>query len=93
MARSDKIVMYQQYRLRKMSAPDSNNMDIPAEFRKFAGNYQFAPAKLSVDVMFDKNVMNTQEPLEELMKESPTQNREIPGLIKRATMRSALLLI
>jgi len=61
--KSDKIVMYQHYRLKKMSAPDSSKKDIPADYRKFAGNYQFAPVKLSVDVLFDKNGMTTQEPL------------------------------
>ena len=60
---TDKLVMYQLYRLKKMSSPDSAIKDIPAEFRKFTGNYQFAPVKLSVDVMFDKNGMTTQEPL------------------------------
>jgi transglutaminase-like putative cysteine protease len=61
--KTDKIVMYQHYRLKKMSAPDSGNTDLPEEYRKFYGNYQFAPVKLSVDVMFDKNEMTTQEPL------------------------------
>ncbi|HBC79407.1 MAG TPA: hypothetical protein DCZ51_12295 [Bacteroidales bacterium] len=60
---TDKLVIYQLYRLKKMSQPDSSIKKIPAELRKFTGNYQFAPVKLSVDVMFDKNGMTTQEPL------------------------------
>jgi tetratricopeptide (TPR) repeat protein len=61
--KTNKVVMYQLYRLKKMSPSDSGIKDIPAEFRKFIGNYQFAPVKLSVDVMFDENGMTTQEPL------------------------------
>ena len=36
---------------------------IPEEFRKYAGNYQFAPARLSLDVMFNDGALTTQEPL------------------------------
>jgi len=61
--KTDKVVMYQHYRLKKISQPDSGIKDIPAEFRKFTGNYQLAPVKLSVDVVFDENGMTTQEPL------------------------------
>jgi len=60
--KTDIITIHQSYRLNKMSSPDSGTIDIPVEFRKFAGNYQFTQLKLSVDVMFDKNVMTTQEP-------------------------------
>jgi tetratricopeptide (TPR) repeat protein len=43
--------------------PDLGLNEIPVEFRKFTGNYQFAPAKLSLDVMFPDGVLTTQEPL------------------------------
>ncbi|MFH0842194.1 MAG: transglutaminase domain-containing protein [Bacteroidota bacterium] len=56
------IILYQYYRLRKMSSPDSVMNKIPEEFRKYAGNYQFAPARLSLDVMFDNGALTTQEP-------------------------------
>ncbi len=57
------IILHQYYRLRKMSSPDSVMNKIPEEFRKYAGNYQFAPARLSLDVMFDNGALTTQEPL------------------------------
>jgi len=60
---ADKIIMHQYFRLRKMSSPDSVINKIPEEFRKYAGNYQFAPARLSLDVMFDDGALTTQEPL------------------------------
>jgi hypothetical protein len=59
----DKMIMHQYARLRKMSAPDTGLNEIPEELRKFTGNYQFAPAKLSLDVMFHDGVLTTQEPL------------------------------
>jgi tetratricopeptide (TPR) repeat protein len=59
----DKLIMHQYYRLKKVSAPDTGLNEISEEFRKFVGNYQFAPAKLSLDVMFRDGVLTTQEPL------------------------------
>ncbi|MCU0461012.1 MAG: tetratricopeptide repeat protein [Bacteroidales bacterium] len=61
--KADKIILHQYFRLRKMSSPDSVINKIPEEFRKYAGNYQFAPARLSLDVMFDNGALTTQEPL------------------------------
>ena len=60
---ADRMIIHQYFRLRKMSSPDSSLYQIPSEFRKFAGNYQFAPAKLSLDVLFSDGSLNTQEPL------------------------------
>jgi tetratricopeptide (TPR) repeat protein len=60
--KTDKVVIYQLYRLKRISPPDSGLKNIPADFRKFAGNYQFAPIKMSVDVLFDNNGITTQEP-------------------------------
>ncbi|MBG0858788.1 MAG: lasso peptide biosynthesis protein [Bacteroidales bacterium] len=59
----DKIIMLQYFRLRKMSSPYSVINEIPDEFRKYAGKYQFAPARLSIDVMFDDGTLTTSEPL------------------------------
>jgi len=59
----DKIIMHQYFRLRKMSAPETGLDEIPQEFRKFTGNYQFAPARLNLDVMFIDDVLTTQDPL------------------------------
>lgn len=60
--KAEKMIMHQYFRLRKMSSPDMNIADIPEEFRKYTGNYQFAPAKLSLDVMFIDGLLTTQEP-------------------------------
>ena len=59
----EKMIMHQYTRLRKVSPPDSGLNEIPEDFRKFAGNYQFVPAKLSLDVMFEAGTLTTQEPL------------------------------
>jgi len=61
--KSEKMIMHQYFRLKKISVPDPGLNQIPEEFRKFAGNYQFAPAKLSLDVLFSEGSLNTQEPL------------------------------
>ena len=61
--KSEKMIMHQYFRLKKISVPDSGLYQIPLEFMKFAGNYQFAPAKLSLDVLFSDGSLNTQEPL------------------------------
>ncbi|OFY66631.1 MAG: hypothetical protein A2V64_02545 [Bacteroidetes bacterium RBG_13_43_22] len=61
--KTDKIIMNQYFRLRKMSSPDSSQTRIPEELRKYAGNYQFAPAKISLDVMFSDGILTTQDPL------------------------------
>jgi len=61
--KSEKMIMHQYFRLRKISSPEPGLTGIPEEFRKFAGNYQFAPAKLSLDVLFSDGSLNTQEPL------------------------------
>jgi TolA-binding protein len=60
---AEKMIMHQYFRLRKMSSPESGLNEIPEEFRKFTGNYQFAPAKLSLDVMLTSGVLTTQDPL------------------------------
>ncbi|OFY68088.1 MAG: hypothetical protein A2V64_08665 [Bacteroidetes bacterium RBG_13_43_22] len=59
----DKIIMHQYTRLRKVSQPDSGLNEIPGDLRKFAGNYQFGPAKLSLDAMFEAGTLTTQDPL------------------------------
>ena len=61
--KAETMIMHQYFRLKKISVPDSGLNQIPAEFRKFAGNYQLAPAKLSLDVMFSDRVLTTQDPL------------------------------
>lgn len=64
--KTEKMIMHQYFRLKKISVPDSGLNQIPEEFRKFAGNYQLAPAKLSLDVMFSDRVLTTQDPLGKL---------------------------
>ena len=61
--KTEKMIVHQYYRLRKISSPETGLNEIPEEFRKFNGNYQFAPAKLSFDVMFTGDVLTTQDPL------------------------------
>jgi hypothetical protein len=61
--RVDKIVMHQYFRLRKSAISDSAETDKNGEFRKFAGNYQFSPAKLSMDITFEDGTLITVDPL------------------------------
>lgn len=61
--KAEKMIVYQYFRLKKISPADTGLNEMPEEFRKFAGKYQFAPAKLSLDVMFQDGVLTTQEPL------------------------------
>jgi len=57
-----KMKMQQYFRLRKMSSPEIGKDEIPEEFRRLTGNYQFAPAKLSLDVLFTNSTLTTQDP-------------------------------
>ncbi len=59
----NKIIMHQYTRLRKVSPPDSGLNAIHEDLRKFAGNYQNVPAKLSLDAMFEAGTLTTQDPL------------------------------
>lgn len=59
----EKILLYQNFRLRKMSSPDSLLNDTPEEYRDLAGNYQFQPAHLSLDVSFNKGILTTNDPM------------------------------
>ena len=61
--KTERMIMHQYFRLKKVPFPDSVLNQIPEEFRKFAGNYQLTPAKLSLDVMFSDRVLTTQDPL------------------------------
>jgi tetratricopeptide (TPR) repeat protein len=61
--KAGKIVMHQYYRLRKTDSPDSVLAVTPEEFKEYAGNYLFAPARLSLDVRFKDGVMTTHDPL------------------------------
>ena len=69
--KAEKMIMNQYYRLKKMSAPEYGLDTIPEEFRKFTGNYQLAPARLSYDVMFSGSNIITLEP------SASSQNRRI----------------
>jgi tetratricopeptide (TPR) repeat protein len=60
--KAEKINMQQYFRLRKTSIPDSVIDEIPVEFREFAGDYQFAQARLSLDVRFVDGTLTTREP-------------------------------
>jgi len=57
-----KMIVHQYFRLKKMSSPETGLDEIPGELRKNIGNYQFAPAKLSLDVMFSKGLLTTRDP-------------------------------
>lgn len=59
----EKILMYQYFRLNKISSPDSALEKIPEEFRDYTGNYQFAPARLSLDLSFSDGVLISNDPL------------------------------
>ena len=56
------MMMHQHFRLNKMSSQDTALQEIPEEFRNLIGNYQFNPARLSLDVMFSNGVLTTQDP-------------------------------
>jgi len=60
--KAGKMIIYQYFRLKKMSSPETGLDEIPGELRKNIGNYQFAPAKLSLDVMFSKGLLTTRDP-------------------------------
>jgi tetratricopeptide (TPR) repeat protein len=57
-----RMIIHQYFRLKKISSPEQGINEVPEEFRKFLGNYQFAPAKLSLDVMFQNGLLTTQDP-------------------------------
>ena len=59
----EKILLNQNFLLRKISSPDSALNDIPDEYREFAGNYQFQPAHLSLNVSFEKGMLTTNDPV------------------------------
>jgi transglutaminase-like putative cysteine protease len=61
--KAGKMIMHQYFRLNKMSSPGTGLNEVPEELRKLAGNFQFGPAKLSLDVMFDNSTLTTQDPL------------------------------
>ena len=60
--KTEKMIMHEYFRLNKSSPPDTSLQEIPEEFRKLSGNYQLKPARLSLDVMFSKGVLFTQDP-------------------------------
>lgn len=61
--KAGKIILNQYFRLRRISSPDPTLNEIPEEFRKYAGNYQFSPARLSLDIMLNDGILTTQDPL------------------------------
>ncbi len=61
--KAGKIIMHQYFRLRKTSSPDSVLNEIPEEFRKYTGKYQFAPARLSLDIYYDNGTLATMDPI------------------------------
>jgi hypothetical protein len=60
--KAEKMVMHQYFRLIKMSSSDNDKTGMPDESRKFKGNYQFSPAKLSLDVSYENKLLTTQDP-------------------------------
>ena len=57
----EKMIVHQYFRLRKISVPESGMDLMPEEFRELTGNYQFAPANLSIDVTFSNGLMSTKD--------------------------------
>jgi tetratricopeptide (TPR) repeat protein len=57
-----KMIVHQYFRLKKMSSTETGLDKIPEELRKSIGNYQFVPAKLSLDVMFSNGLLITRDP-------------------------------
>jgi transglutaminase-like putative cysteine protease len=60
--RAGYMTMHQYFRLNKTASQDSGLKEFPQEFRKLTGNYQFNPARLSIDVTFSDGVLTTQDP-------------------------------
>jgi tetratricopeptide (TPR) repeat protein len=61
--KAEKMIMDQYFRLRKTLSADTVLNEMPEELKIFVGNYQFAPARLSLDVMLSEGILTTQEPL------------------------------
>ena len=61
--KAGEMIMHQYFRLNKMSSTGNGLSDVPEEFKELAGKYQFAPAKIFLNVGFSDGVMTTQEPL------------------------------
>ena len=60
--KAEKMIMNQYFRLRKTSSADTALNEMPEEFKKIVGNYQFAPARLALDVMLSEGILTTPEP-------------------------------
>jgi len=60
--KAGKMIMHQYFRLTKMSSSQTGLNEMPVELGKLAGNYQFGPAKLSLNVIFDNSTLTTEDP-------------------------------
>ena len=60
--KAGKMIMHQYFRLNKMSSSQTGLNEMPVELEKLAGNYQFGPAKLSLNVIFDNSTLTTEDP-------------------------------
>ena len=58
----DKMKIYQNFRLSKKPSTESGLNKVTGDFGRLVGNYQFAPAKLSLDVMAADGILTTQDP-------------------------------
>ena len=61
--KAGKMILHQYFRLKKISSPETDPDKIPGELGKLAGNYQFSPAKLSLDVKFSNGQLTTLDPM------------------------------
>ncbi len=61
--KAGKMIMHQYFKLNRMSSSQTGSTEIPVELKKLAGNYQFGPAKLSLNVIFDNTTLTTEDPL------------------------------
>ena len=60
--RAGGMILHQYIRLIKKSSPEKGLDSVPGELRELVGNYQFTPARISLDVMADGGMLTTQDP-------------------------------
>jgi transglutaminase-like putative cysteine protease len=56
------IIVHDYVRMKKVLQADAVSDDTPAEFRNFAGKYQIAPGRMSLDLSFEGDSLITQDP-------------------------------
>ncbi|KPK84933.1 MAG: hypothetical protein AMS27_08735 [Bacteroides sp. SM23_62_1] len=59
----EKMILHRFATMKRVPLQDSLLKGTPEEYLKYTGNYSFAPARLSLDVLFPGGILTTQEPL------------------------------